>query len=249
MKKNEIARREPSRAEPTKSINQSTHPPIEQSRGSTMATMVVSLQRRQAGRQARVELVVGRGPGQPLRRRDASTLTRTRRTLRDYPKQWRQQARSRNKTNPNGRRSPSPSAPARACPAYPLSRPRLPRRLIVLVLGPGIPPGASRRGARRQLARPDPRARPLHGSTSPTRPCVATCKFSLHACMHATHARRWSSPLFPGVGDCKRRAGPTAAVAASADGDRTACSASAWVVCCTGIFGLGGSGGKLEKGG
>ena len=72
--------------------------------------------------------------------------------------------------------------------------------------------------------------------------------------MHATHARRWISPLFPGVGDCKRRArpaGPTTAVAASADGDRPDGVLGLglhWVVICTGAFGLGRKAGKGRLG-
>ena len=187
----------------------------------------------QAG-QARLELV-GRGPGQPLRRRDASTLTRTRRTLRDFPKQWRQPRRpgAETKPTPMGDAAPRPltltlSASARLPGPSPLSRPR---RLIVLVLGRGIPPGATRRGARRQLARP--------GSTNPNRPCgpsrrggVATCKFSSHACMQRTLAGG-SLLCFPASGIAKGGLAPPAPRRRwrrlPTGTGRTACSASACI--------------------
>lgn len=71
-------------------------------------------------------------------------------------------------------------------------------------LGPGIPPSATRRGARCQRNQPDPRARPLPPWVN-RNPRIACSHACMHASMQRTHAR---SPVkfllcFPASGTVK----------------------------------------------
>lgn len=168
-------------------------------------------------------------PTAALRRRDASTRTRT---------------PGRASTSPKQRMRPSQNQPQWATRSVPVAS------SSSSSASPGIPPSATRRGARRQ---PKPPARavpspPLHSTQPPMR-----CVFACMQC-NATHSldhRRVFFLCFPASGTVKRRArfacpwsaGPTTAVA---DGARPA-----WIVrmnACHGMPMHSGGGGKAGKG-